>query len=224
MAERVIRLNTLQGLDERFYENRARQLNLAFRKYGIPFHAVCSTRKDKEGYVQVSWRRRGVSCDADFQNITYASEKVVYNYLWKNFRIRLKNLQRMNSDDIDRFKKKMEEYISRGKTRQGKFLSRKELDKELKKTETAKRREEAKKEREAKRQAAKEAKSGRTRTTTAKSGSTKRRTSTASGSKETKIVAVKEEPIIMAVPENTDVRVIDTGAEDDLDKLLAILS
>lgn len=73
----------------------SKAVNDRLKKIEAPFFVLCSTRK-KDGKIQETWRRTGKSCDKDFVNSRWVSEKDVDHWLQKNLNTNLANLRKGN--------------------------------------------------------------------------------------------------------------------------------
>ncbi len=123
------------GLADPYIENEASAVNKTLKQMGVPFYIVCSTRAEKtdKRLKQLSWRRLGQTCNPDYPNATYISEKVVRARLQKDFGVSLLMVRDKPKEAI----KKAEEFWAK-KAEKAQKIAEKKANKGIRKTKPVK--------------------------------------------------------------------------------------
>jgi hypothetical protein len=82
------------ALGDNFLVDKAKKTNETLEKINAPYYQVCKKlrgKANKDAYA-ISWRKKNMSCDSEYPNVTATSEKVVDRYLQKIYNVSLNSL------------------------------------------------------------------------------------------------------------------------------------
>lgn len=82
------------ALGDNFLVDKAKKINETLEKINAPYYQVCKKvrgKANKDAYA-ISWRKKNMSCDSEYPNVTATSEKVIDRYLQKVYNVSLNSL------------------------------------------------------------------------------------------------------------------------------------